>query len=103
MWHIRHPRYIAIFARVTVLQLSVCSLVNARLKLRRYGPKTVTRELAPVSGVTPPVAHHTLLAENHANGGPYRYREFVVFQNAHVYPEYLIAYQRFQGALGPRA
>ena len=66
------------------------------------GPKAVTRELAPVSGLQPPVMHHTLLAESHAGGGPYRYREFVVFQNANVYPEYLIAYQRFNGPNGPQ-
>jgi hypothetical protein len=53
----------------------------------RRGPRTVTRELAPVAGVEPPVNHHTLLAEHHAAGGPYRYREFVVFHGSHVYPE----------------
>ena len=70
---------------------------------RRGQAKAVTRELELVSGVDPPVRHHTLLAENHARGGPYRYREFVVFQNAHCYPEYLIAYQRFRGSYGPLA
>jgi len=54
-----------------------------------------------VAGVSPPVMHHSLLAEHHSNGGPYRYREYLVFQNAHVYPEYLIAFQRFNGASGP--
>ena len=63
----------------------------------------VTRELAPVSGMQPPVAHNTLLAEDHSRGGPYRYREFVCFQSANIYPEYLIAYQRFNGTLGPLA
>jgi len=66
-------------------------------------PKPSWRELAPVGGVDPPVNHHTLVAENHAGGGPYRYREFIVFQNAQVYPEYLIAYQRFDGILGPQS
>ena len=65
------------------------------------GNATVTRELAPVSGIQPPVPHHTLLAEDRSRGGPYRYREFIVFQNANIYPEYLIAYQRFNGSLGP--
>ena len=69
----------------------------------RHGPRAMTRELAPVAGVEPPVLHHTLLAEDHARGGPFRYREFVVFHNANVYPEYLIAYQRFNDALGPLA
>ena len=63
--------------------------------------RAVTRELAPVSGIEPPVPHNTLLAEDHSGGGPYRYREFIVFQNANIYPEYLLAYQRFNGALGP--
>ena len=63
----------------------------------------VTRELAPVSGVQPPVAHNTLIAEDHSRGGPYRYREYIVFQNANIFPEYLIAYQRFNGSLGPLA
>ena len=59
----------------------------------------VTRELAAVAGVEPPVWHHTLLAEDHTRGGPFRYREFIVFHNANVYPEYLIAYQRFNDAV----
>ena len=59
------------------------------------------RELAAVTGVEPPVLHHTLLAEDHARGGPFRFREFVVFHNANVYPEYLIAYQRFNDVEGP--
>jgi len=63
----------------------------------------MTRELAPVSGVQPPVAHNTLIAEDHSRGGPYRYREYIVFQNANIYPEYLIAYQRFNGSRGPLA
>ena len=44
---------------------------------------TIVVRLSPITGVQPPVLHHTLLAEHHANGGPFRYREFVVFQNAH--------------------
>ena len=64
--------------------------------------KPLMRELAPVTGVEPPVTHHTLVAENHAGGGPYRYREFVVFQSAQIYPEYLIASQRYDGVLGPQ-
>ena len=59
------------------------------------------RELSPVSGVSPAVFHHTLLAEHQANGGPFRYRELIIFQNSHVYPEYLIAYQRYHDSRGP--
>ena len=67
----------------------------------RRGRTVCKRDLARVSGVEPPVIHHALLAEDHRRGGPYRYREIIVFQNANVYPEYLIAYQRFNDALGP--
>ena len=42
--------------------------------------RPLTRELTNVSGVDPPVRHHTLLLEDHSRGGPYRYREFVTFQ-----------------------
>ena len=53
------------------------------------------RELAPVNGVTPPIIHHSLIVE--VGGHIARYREFVVFHGEYVYPEYLIAYQRFNG------
>ena len=56
--------------------------------------KSTKRELSVVSGVTPAVHHHSLIAEAHAGGGPYRFREYVVMHNVNVYPEYLIAYQR---------
>jgi len=53
------------------------------------------RELAPVPSVQPPILHHSLIAER----GPAiaRYREFIVFHGDYVYPEFLIAYQRFNG------
>ena len=53
------------------------------------------RELANVSGVQPPITHHSLIAELGAH--IVRYREFVVFHGDYVSPEYLIAYQRFSG------
>ena len=56
------------------------------------------RELNTVAGVDPPVRHHSLIAEGHARGGPYRYREYVAFQSSFVYPEYVIAYQRCRGS-----
>ena len=59
------------------------------------------RELAPVPGVSPPVFHHSLVAE--LGGDLRRYREFVVFHSDIVYPEYIIAYQRFQNQRGPIA
>ena len=32
-----------------------------------------------------------------------RFREFVVFHSEYVYPEYVVAYQRFMGRSGPVA
>ena len=67
----------------------------------RIGPdnKVVTRELAAIPNVSPKKWYHSLLAESHKLGGPYRYREFISFTGANVYPEYLIAYQRCNGHL----
>ena len=53
------------------------------------------RELANVAGVQPPITHHSLIAE--LGTQIVRYREFVVFHGEYVMPEYLIAYQRFNG------
>ena len=53
------------------------------------------RELSPVTGVTPPIFHHSLIAELGPAIG--RYREFVVFHSEYVRAEYLVAYQRFNG------
>ena len=55
------------------------------------------RELAHVPNVIPPVHYHSLIADRPQA----RYREFIVFHSEFVYPEYLIAYQRFAGAHGP--
>ena len=45
----------------------------------------------------PPVQYHSLFAEK----GGRRFREFVVFHGEYVYPEYLVAYQRYRGSFGP--
>ena len=62
-----------------------------------------TRELSTVIGaagpVTPPVHHHSLIAE--LGGRIDRYREFIVFHSEYIYPEYVLAYQRFNGSHGP--
>ena len=34
-------------------------------------------------------------------GAIHRFREFVVFHGEYVYPEYVIAYQRFHSGHGP--
>jgi hypothetical protein len=57
------------------------------------------RELAAVPDVTPPVHYHTLLADVLGTGA--RYREVIVFHSERIYPEYVLAYQRFDGAHGP--
>ena len=59
------------------------------------------RELSTVHGVSPPVHHHSLLADVMGSGA--RYREFIVFHSEYIYPEYLLAYQRFDGDRGPIA
>ena len=59
------------------------------------------RELDTVAGVSPPVHHNSLLADN-LDGGA-RYREFIVFHSEYIYPEYLLAYQRYEGDRGPMA
>jgi len=61
------------------------------------------RELATVEGnagpVTPPIHHHSLIAE--VGGKIARFREFIVFHSEYIYPEYVLAYQRYSGQRGP--
>ena len=57
------------------------------------------RELAAVPNVTPPVHYHALLADVLSAGA--RYREVIVFHSELIYPEYVLAYQRFEGGTGP--
>mmetsp|Transcript_17426 Transcript_17426/g.44614 ORF Transcript_17426/g.44614 Transcript_17426/m.44614 type:complete len:106 (-) Transcript_17426:138-455(-) len=56
------------------------------------------RELATVPGVSPSIHYHSLLADV---SPPKRYREFITFHSERIYPEYLVAYQRFDGDRGP--
>jgi len=58
------------------------------------------RELDTVAGVSPPVHHHSLLAPD-PKPPHVRYREFNVFHSEYIYPEYLVAYQRYEGNRGP--
>ena len=60
------------------------------------------RELDTVAGVSPPVHHHSLLAPD-PTPSHVRYREFIVFHSEYIYPEYLLAYQRYEGGCGPMA
>ena len=59
------------------------------------------RELSDVPGVSPPVRYHSLLADVMPPHGSMRYREYIVFHSELIYPEYVIAYQRFRGGHGP--
>jgi len=52
------------------------------------------RELATIPGVVPPVHYQSMVVEMGA--AVKRYREFVQFHEARLYPEYLLAYQRGQ-------
>jgi hypothetical protein len=60
------------------------------------------RELDTVDGVSPPVHHHSLIAPDPIPAHT-RHREFVVFHSEYIYPEYLLAYQRYHGDRGPMA
>jgi serine/threonine protein kinase len=60
------------------------------------------RELDTVAGVSPPVHHHSLRAPD-PTPSQVRYREFIVFHSEYIYPEYLLAYQRYEGGRGPMA
>ena len=53
------------------------------------------RELSAVPGVTPPILHHSLIAELGKN--IVRYREFVFFHSEYVHIDYVIAYHRYKG------
>jgi len=53
------------------------------------------RELSPVPGVSPPIFHHSLIVER--GPGHTRYREFLTFHSEYVYPEFLVAYHRYNG------
>jgi hypothetical protein len=53
------------------------------------------RELSAVPGVTPPIFHHSLIAE--LGRDLMRYREFVLFNDNYVHIDYVIAYHRYNG------
>lgn len=50
------------------------------------------RELGYIPQVSPPTHYHALVAE--LGGDIHRFREFVQFRDARIFPEYLLAYQR---------
>ena len=66
-----------------------------------FAAPTNTRELVAVPSTQPPVHYHALVAE--CGKAIARFREFVVFHSEYVYPEYVVAYQRFMGRSGPVA
>ena len=54
------------------------------------------RELSAVPAVTPPICHHSLIAERGITLD--RYREFVLFHSEYVHIDYVIAYHRCNGS-----
>eukprot|EP00928_Gymnodinium_smaydae_P071327 TRINITY_DN5494_c0_g1_i1.p1 TRINITY_DN5494_c0_g1~~TRINITY_DN5494_c0_g1_i1.p1 ORF type:complete len:699 (-),score=67.15 TRINITY_DN5494_c0_g1_i1:383-2479(-) len=50
------------------------------------------RELSVIQGSSPPVIHHSLIAETGVR--IQRFREFILFHGDRIYPEYLVAYKR---------
>ena len=92
------------------MHLSLCvlrrrsSLTRPRARPSQEPPEQLIfpvnrRELTTVPGVSPPVHYHSLLADVLEVSA--RYREVVVFHSERVYPEYVMAYQRFDGQQGP--
>ena len=59
-------------------------------------PPGICRELSAVPGVTPPICHHSLIAE--LGKDIVRYREFVLFHSEYVHIDYVIAYHRYNGS-----
>ena len=53
------------------------------------------RELAQVPGVKPPVHYHSLVAE--LGRAIKRFREFIIFHDDNIQPEFVLAYQRYNG------
>ena len=97
-----------------VFYVLVCRVLRGHhLRTCAHGPKANSldapqhavfprsyRELTEVPGVTPPVQYHSLQVEKN---GPikWRFREFIIFHSEYAYPEYLLAYQRYRGRIGP--
>ena len=61
----------------------------------RRDASVLCRELSAVPGVTPPICHHSLIAE--LGQVIDRYREFVLFHSEYVHIDYVIAYHRCNG------
>merc|ERR1711998_322513 len=57
--------------------------------------KPVFPQLSGIPGVSPPMLHHSLIAE--LGGDLNRYREFILFNSMYVQPQYLVAYHRYKG------
>ena len=69
---------------------------------------------ALIPGLMPPTHYHSQIAEikgtrkrfkdthyEFGNACNLRFREIIIYKPTLLYPEYLIAYQRFNGANGP--
>ena len=87
--------------------LVVRAALGYPVRTQQVGPKATSmenptpifpksfRELSQVPGVTPPIVHHSLIAE--LGDAIVRYREFVLFHSEYVHIDYLIAYHRYNG------
>jgi hypothetical protein len=87
--------------------LVVRAALGFPVRTQKTGPKATSmdnltpifpigfRELSAVPGVTPPIVHHSLIAE--LGAAIVRYREFVLFHSEYVHIDYLIAYHRCNG------
>ena len=59
-------------------------------------PPHTKKELNKVPGVKPPTVYHSLIAQNRGQGGSLRYREFMIYHDTQIYPEYVLAYKRVE-------
>jgi len=87
--------------------LVVRAALGYPVRTQQMGPKATSmdngapifpvnfRELSAVPGVTPPICHHSLIAE--LGQVIARYREFVLFHSEYVHIDYVIAYHRCNG------
>mgnify|MGYP000882951896 FL=1 len=87
--------------------LVVRAALGYPVRTQQMGPKATSmdngapifpvnfRELSAVPGVTPPICHHSLIAE--LGQVIDRYREFVLFHSEYVHIDYVIAYHRCNG------
>jgi hypothetical protein len=96
--HVPHPGdvYYVVLVRSILGYFVRTQSGDAKAKDMDFGENVFAtpdrRELACIPKVVPPVHYHSMVVEMGA--AVKRYREFVQFHEARLYPEYLLAYQR---------